>query len=185
MITGFLNTANIAIPTPDTARPIQSALTKCFLMPLIPKRMLVTSMPEAAAVSTIPNVFESENESTKGSPNTWNTPMKRQIREETTTRTMSPFVAVTAAQPSFMLLKNGSGSLLTLVLIPALTTAAATTVRKNVQMSMMRISLMSLTARMNPAMIGEKMYLEEPAIDTRPLAFEYCSLVRRSVIVAV
>ena len=79
MITGFLNTANIAIPTPDTARPIQSALTKCFLMPLIPKRMLVTSMPEAAAVSTIPNVFESENESTKGSPNTWNTPMKRDL----------------------------------------------------------------------------------------------------------
>ena len=69
--------------------------------------------------------------------------------------------------------------------MPALTTAAATTVRKNVQMSMMRISLMSLTARMNPAMIGEKMYLDEPAIDTSPLAFEYCSLVRRSVIVAV
>ena len=34
-------------------------------------------------------------------------------------------------------------------------------------------------------MTGEKIYLEEPAMDTSPLAFEYCSLVRRSVIVAV
>ena len=49
----------------------------------------------------------------------------------------------------------------------------------------MRISLMSLTAKRNPAMTGEKRYLAEPAIDISPLALEYCSLVRRSVIVAV
>jgi hypothetical protein len=33
--------------------------------------------------------------------------------------------------------------------------------------------------------MGEKRYLAEPAIDTRPFAFEYCSFVRRSVMVAV
>ena len=142
-------------------------------------------MPEAAAVSTIPSVFESENDSTKGSPRTWNTPMNRQIREDAMTRTTRPFLAVTAAQPSFMLLKKGSFSTGALFFTPRLTIAAAMTVRKNVQMSITRISLMSLTASRKPAIIGEKIYLEEPAIDTSPLAFEYCSLVRRSVMVAV
>ena len=147
--------------------------------------MLVTSIPDAAAVSTIPSVFESAKESTKGSPKTWNTPMKRHIREDTMTRIRRPLLPDTACHPSFMLLKNGSGLEGLLVLIELLTTAAATTVRKNVQMSIMSISLMSLAARRNPAITGEKRYLAEPAIDTRPLAFEYCSFVRRSVMVAV
>ena len=44
---------------------------------------------------------------------------------------------------------------------------------------------MSLTARRNPAMTGEKRYLALPAIDTSPFARENCSFVSRSVMVAV
>ena len=58
-------------------------------------------------------------------------------------------------------------------------------VKKNVHISIIRRSLISLTARRKPAIIGENRNLELPAIDTRPFAFENSSLVRRSVTVAV
>ena len=45
--------------------------------------------------------------------------------------------------------------------------------------------MISLKARIKPARIGEKRYLELPAMETSPFALEYCSFVRRSVMVAV
>ena len=173
------------MPIPENASPIQSALKKFFLIPLMPSSMLVTSIPDAAVVSTMPSVLESAKDNTNDSPSTWKTPMNKVIREVMMISRRMPLLPEITFQPSFMLLKKGSGFLGVLVLMPRLTTAATITVRKNVQMSMMSISLMSLTASRKPAMMGEKRYLELPAIDTRPFALEYCSLVRRSVIVAV
>ena len=88
-------------------------------------------------------------------------------------------------QPSLKLFINDSFSFFSVVGSPFLTTAALITVKKNVQISIIRRSFTSLIPSRNPAITGEKRYLALPASDTNPLALENSSFVSRSVIVAL
>ena len=75
-----------------------------------------------------------------------------------------------------------SGSFVTMLF---LTAAVHITVRKNVQISIMRRNFTSAAVSRSPAIRGENRYLALPVILTIPLALEYSSLVRRSVTVAL
>ena len=111
--------------------------------------------------------------------------MKHVITDEMITSISTPRFSVMVFQPSrklSMKLPDRSGLF---VIMLFLTTPIHITVRKNVQISITISSFTSATVSSMPAMSGEIRYLALPEMLTIPLAFEYSSLVRRSVTVAL
>ena len=128
---------------------------KFFLMPRTPSTSPDTSMPLAQTVSATPSVFASVKDSIIGSTRIWNIPMNSVMAEDTSTSSSTPFRARKIRQPSRMLARKPVA--VSAAFLPMLrrTTAALTTVRKKVPMSIASSSFTSLTVSRKPARIGE------------------------------
>ena len=181
----FSKRPNPVINSPDTKREIASIFAYPLFIPFTPMIRPVTSIPQAQIVSAIPRVLASLKERISGSARIWNIPINSVITEDMIMSMMTPRFLHSTCHPVFTLSRSGSLFSITDAPMPRLTTAALMTVKKKVQISITSSNFISLTDRRSPAIIGENRYLADPARDTRPLAFEYSSAVRRSVMVAL
>ena len=116
---------------PTTPREIHNALSISFFMPLAPSMTLVTSIPEAQRVSTMPKVFLLSKSRIIGSDKIYTAPMQNVIRAAMTTKVSRPLLQATAFHPFFRSSAKEASFLSFFLPIPCRTTAVVTTVKIN------------------------------------------------------
>lgn len=154
-------------------------------MEMLPITTLVTSIPLAEIVSPIPSAALVVKLRNIGVKSVCINPRKNVMTDAIRTSTSTPLFFERAFQPSENSFIKDAAAFFFVTAMPRRTVKVAKTVRKNVQMSMRSSSLIPDTESKKPAQIGEIRYFAEPDIPIRPLAFVYCSGVRRSVTVAL
>jgi hypothetical protein len=146
---------------------------------------LPANIPTAITDSMIPSVLASVKARIMGVISVCIKAIKKHTSAISTTKLLTPLSEVILLIPSLNSLKKLKLSLAGLTdWILFRTDIIVKTVIKNVAMSIIKIALISVTERINPAKNGDTRYLEFPAICTKPLALAYSSSESKSVTVA-